>query len=54
MQAVVRQALLADYLSSGARANPQVLQGLLPRQASRSAKTSRSLMSRQDRHQTAG
>jgi hypothetical protein len=27
----VRSALLADYLASGARSNPQALQGLLPR-----------------------
>jgi radical SAM superfamily enzyme YgiQ (UPF0313 family) len=27
----VRQALLADYLASGARSNPRALQGLLPR-----------------------
>ncbi len=27
----VRRALLADYLASGARSNPQALQGLLPR-----------------------
>jgi radical SAM superfamily enzyme YgiQ (UPF0313 family) len=30
---VVRQALLTDYLASGARANPQALHGLLPRRA---------------------
>jgi hypothetical protein len=47
----VRQALLADYLSSGARANPQALQGLLPRQAPAAAKTPRSLVARQERHQ---
>ena len=48
---VVRQALLADYLSSGARANPQVLQGLLPRQAPAAAKAARTLAARQERHQ---
>jgi hypothetical protein len=46
----VRQALLADYLSSGARANPQVLQGLLPRQAPAAAKPQRTLATRQERH----
>jgi radical SAM superfamily enzyme YgiQ (UPF0313 family) len=46
----VRQALLADYLSSGARANPQVLQGLLPRQAPAAAKAPRTLAARQERH----
>ncbi|WP_180125922.1 B12-binding domain-containing radical SAM protein [Rhodoferax sp. BLA1] len=47
----VRQALLADYLGSGARANPQVLQGLLPRQAPAAAKAARTLAARQERHQ---
>jgi len=46
----VRQALLADYLSSGARSNPQVLQGLLPRQAPAAAKAARTLAARQERH----
>jgi len=46
----VRQALLADYLSSGARANPQVLLGLLPRQAPAAAKAPRTLAARQERH----
>ena len=46
----VRQALLADYLSSGARANPQALQGLLPRQAPAAAKAPRTLAARQERH----
>ncbi len=48
----VRQALLADYLSSGARANPQALQGLLPRQPPAPAKAARTLAARQERHQT--
>ena len=47
----VRQALLADYLSSGARANPKVLQGLLPRQAPATTKAARTLAARQERHQ---
>lgn len=49
----VRQALLADYLSSGARSNPQVLQGLLPRPKPSEAKTKRQLSARQQRHQSA-
>jgi hypothetical protein len=47
---VVRQALLADYVVSGARANPKALQGLLPRQAPAPAKLARTLATRQDRH----
>jgi radical SAM superfamily enzyme YgiQ (UPF0313 family) len=46
----VRQALLADYLSSGARANPKALQGLLPRQAPSPTKATRTLATRQERH----
>ena len=48
--ALVRQALLADYLASGARANPKALQGLLPRRAASPAKASRTLATRQERH----
>jgi len=48
--AVVRQALLADYLASGARANPQALHGLLPRRTASPAKAGRTLATRQDRH----
>jgi hypothetical protein len=43
-----RTALLADYLGSGARANPQALQGLLPRREAPLAR--RSLTQRQQRH----
>ena len=50
---VVRQALLADYTASGARASPKALQGLLPRQAPAEAKTKRTLAARQERHQPA-
>ena len=50
---VVRQALLADYTASGARANPKALHGLLPRQAPAQAKTKRTLATRQERHQSA-
>ncbi|MDD2880546.1 MAG: DUF4080 domain-containing protein [Rhodoferax sp.] len=46
----VRQALLADYTTSGARANPSALQGLLPRVAPAPAKTARTLAARQERH----
>jgi len=49
-QATVRQTLLADYLASGARANPKALQGLLPRRTASPAKAGRTLASRQDRH----
>ena len=48
---VVRQALLADYITSGARANPRALQGLLPRTAPSNAKVAQALTSRQVRHQ---
>jgi radical SAM superfamily enzyme YgiQ (UPF0313 family) len=46
---IIRQALLADYIGSGARASPKALQGLLPKQAP--AKTRRSLAARQQNHQ---
>jgi radical SAM superfamily enzyme YgiQ (UPF0313 family) len=46
----VRQALLADYVASGARSNPKALQGWLPRPAPSTAKSVRSLAIRQDRH----
>ena len=49
---VVRQTLLADYIASGARANPNALQGLLPRQAPSDTKTRRTLATRQERHQS--
>ncbi len=48
--ALVRQALLADYLASGARANPKALQGLLSRRAISPAKVGRTLATRQARH----
>jgi radical SAM superfamily enzyme YgiQ (UPF0313 family) len=47
---IVRQALLADYIASGARATPKALQGCLPRQDHTPAKIIRSLMTRQQRH----
>jgi radical SAM superfamily enzyme YgiQ (UPF0313 family) len=48
--ALVRQALLADYLASGARASPKALHGLLPRRTASAAKAGRTLASRQARH----
>ena len=50
----VRAALLADYIASGARANPRALRGLLPRQTLNSSKTGRTLVTRQARHLSAG
>ena len=44
----VREALLADYLASGARGSPRALAGVLPRRDAPSAR--RSLAPRQDRH----
>jgi hypothetical protein len=49
---VVRAALLADYIASGARANPEALRGLLPKQVPSPAKATRPLATRQDRHRT--
>jgi radical SAM superfamily enzyme YgiQ (UPF0313 family) len=49
---VVRAALLADYIASGARANPESLRGLLPKQVPSLAKATRVLATRQDRHRT--
>jgi radical SAM superfamily enzyme YgiQ (UPF0313 family) len=46
----VRQALLADYIASGARSNPATLQGLLPRRVPSGVKTGRTLTTRQERH----
>jgi len=51
---LVRQALLADYLASGARANPKALRGLLPRATLSPAKAARNLATRQQRHKTSG
>jgi hypothetical protein len=53
----VRNALLADYLASGARSNPQALQGLLPRRQKspqqQTATQHKSAAQRQSRHQVA-
>jgi hypothetical protein len=46
----LRQTLLADYLSSGARANPACLQGLLRDRQDPLPRTERTLIQRQDRH----
>lgn len=48
---LLRQALLADYIASGARARPQVLHGLLPRPAPPVTQTQTTLAARQARHQ---
>jgi hypothetical protein len=49
---VVRAALLADYIASGARANPKALRGLLPKQVPQPAKAKRTLATRQNWHRT--
>ena len=52
----VRSALLADYLASGARSNPQALQGLLPRREKTRQQTvtqHKPAAQRQSRHQVA-
>ena len=46
----VQQALLADYVASGARASPRSLKGLLPRQAAPQASAAKTLAQRQERH----
>ena len=45
----VRQALLDDYLASGARGSPQALKGLLPKRGT-STSHARALVQRQSRH----
>ncbi len=49
----VQQALLADYVSSGARASPRALQGLLPRRAAPPSPAGKTLAPRQERHLSA-
>jgi radical SAM superfamily enzyme YgiQ (UPF0313 family) len=49
----VRAALLADYIASGARAKPNALRGLLPRQTPALPQATRTLATRQSRHQVA-
>lgn len=46
----VRQALLADYLASGARASPRALKGLLPKQLAPKIHAVKTLAQRQERH----
>ena len=46
----VRQILLADYLTSGARASPKSLKGLLPRREATADTVARALVPRQVRH----
>ena len=53
-QESVRQTLLADYQSSGARANPVCLAGLLKDRESPQPRTARALAQRQDRHASGG
>ena len=50
--AAVQQALLADYLASGARANPRALKGLLPRGSAPPGPATPTLTHRQGRHLT--
>lgn len=49
-EAQVRHALVADYVSSGARANPSALQGYLPLRDAPQAGGRRGLAQRQERH----
>ena len=48
--ASVQDSLLADYVASGARANPTALKGLLPRRESPASAAHRSLAARQEMH----
>lgn len=48
--AAIRPALLADYLASGARANPACLQGLLKDRDKPAARAAGGLAQRQERH----
>ena len=48
--ATVQETLLADYVASGARANPQALKGLLPRRQPPASAAHRSLATRQEMH----
>ncbi|MBP5985881.1 MAG: DUF4080 domain-containing protein [Azonexus sp.] len=50
----VRQILLADYQSSGARANPACLQGLLKDREKPVPRSSKALAQRQERHGAVG
>jgi hypothetical protein len=46
----VQQALLADYVASGARASPQALKGLLPEREAPQLLGAKTLADRQVRH----
>jgi radical SAM superfamily enzyme YgiQ (UPF0313 family) len=46
----VQQALLADYVASGARASPRALKGLLPKQVAPQNQIAKTLAQRQERH----
>ena len=46
----VQQALLSDYISSGARSKPQALQGLLPNRSAPTIRKPKNLAQRQGRH----
>jgi len=46
----VQQALLTDYLVSGARASPRALKGLLPKQFAPKIRVTKALAQRQKRH----
>ena len=48
--ASVQQTLLADYVASGARANPQALKGLLPKRETPQVSGAKTLAQRQERH----
>ncbi len=50
----VRQTLLADYQSSGARANPACLQGLLKDREKPVPRSAKALAQRQERHGVVG
>jgi radical SAM superfamily enzyme YgiQ (UPF0313 family) len=46
----VQKVLLSDYVASGARASPQSLKGLLPKQEAPPIQASKTLAQRQERH----
>ena len=48
--ATAQETLLADYVASGARANPTALKGLLPRRQAPVSHAHRSLATRQEMH----
>ena len=48
--ATAQETLLADYVASGARANPTALKGLLPRRQAPASHAYRSLAARQEMH----